>query len=153
MKDLDEVFNTYITKNKFSVKSYQLFLDNLIDKYHKSNIIFVGLNRDMGRSDHLYDLRATISFFIDIPLKINLERLFTRDINMWLEWMINRDKNILFKQLCTDQKSVITGLTNSFTRNLNLNNISTEIKSFTKQYKDYTLLSSDKIYKNIITLI
>ena len=60
--DLDDLFDNFINKNKFSIKAYQKYLDIIINK--NKNIIFVGLNKDKGRSGALYDLKSDYNFYI-----------------------------------------------------------------------------------------
>jgi hypothetical protein len=55
-----------------------------------------------------------------LPVDINLKRHFLREIDGWVNWMQNRDKNILFNQLLNDENEVINGLTNSFTGTLKI---------------------------------
>ena len=45
---MDDLFDDFINKNKFSIKDYQNYLDIIINK--NKNIIFVGLNKDKGMS-------------------------------------------------------------------------------------------------------
>ena len=119
VKDLDDLFAEFMKLNtkKFSSKKYQNFIDDFINKHNNKSIIFVGLN-----SEHLtnkfYKINPDYKFYINLPIDINLKRHFLREINSWLDWMQNRDKNILFNQLLNDEYEVINGLTNSFTRGL-----------------------------------
>ena len=84
-----------LNKKKFSSKKYQNFIDDFINKHNNKLIIFVGLN-----SEHLtnkfYKINPDYKFYINLPIDINLKRYFLREINSWLDWMQNRDKNILF---------------------------------------------------------
>ena len=90
-----------------------------------------------------------------MPVDINLKRHFLREIDGWLDWMQNRDKNILFNQLLNDENEVINGLTNSFTRTLKISEQKKFIMSFDAHYitENYQFLSSTQIYNKIIKLI
>ena len=141
------------TKNFSSIK-YQKFIDNFINKHNNKSIIFVGLN-----SEHLtnkfYKINPDYKFYINLPIDINLKRHFLREIDGWLDWMQNRDKNILFNQLLNDENEVINGLTNSFTRTLKISEQKKFIMSFDAHYKtkNYQFLSSTQIYNKIIKSI
>ena len=90
-----------------------------------------------------------------MPVDINLKRHFLREIDGWVNWMQNRDKNILFNQLLNDENEVINGLTNSFTGTLKISKQKKFIMSFDAHYitKNYQFLSSTQIYNEIIKLI
>ena len=78
-----------------------------------------------------------------------------REIEEWINWKQNRDKNILFNQLLNDENEVINGLTNSFTRTLKISEQKKFIMSFDAHYitENYQFLSSTQIYNKIIKLI
>jgi len=157
VEDLDDLFNKFLAKNKFTVESYQKYIDKFISQNiakHK-NIIFVGLNMDMRRSNTFYNIQADYKYYIVIPIKINMERLFMRDMNSWLDWMKNRDHHILFKQLQKNEEEVVNGLTKSLRRVLSITNAEKDIKEFGKIYKKhkYIFLSVDTICKKVMKLV
>ncbi len=86
---------------------------------------------------------------------INLKRHFLKKIDGWLNWMQNRDKNILFNQLMDNENEVINGLTKSLTRQLKISEQKKIIMSFNAHYitENYQFLSSTQIYNKIIGLI
>lgn len=156
VKDLDDLFAEFMKLNtkKFSSKKYQNFIDDFINKNNNKSIIFVGLN-----SEHLtnkfYKINPDYKFYIDLPVDINLKRHFLREIDGWLNWMQNRDKNILFNQLIENENKVINGLTNSFTSTLKISKQKKFIMSFDAHYitENYQFLSSTQIYNKIIKTI
>ena len=156
VKDLDDLFGEFMKLNtkKFSSKKYQNFIDDFINKHNNKSIIFVGLN-----SEHLtnkfYKIQPDYKFYIDLPVDINLKRHFLREIDGWLNWMQNRDKNILFNQLMDNENEVINGLTKSLTRPLKISEQKKFIMSFDAHYitENYQFLSSTQIYNKIIGLI
>ena len=156
VKDLDDLFAEFMKLNttKFSSKKYQNFIDDFINKHNNKSIIFVGLN-----SEHLtnkfYNINPDYKFYIDLPVDINLKRHFLREFNSWLDWMQNRDKNILFNQLLDNENEVINGLTKSLTRPLKISKQKEFIMSFNAHYitENYQFLSSTQIYNKIIKLI
>ena len=79
VKDLDDLFNKFIKSHKFTIKSYQKYINDFINKHSNKPIIFVGINQDMGRSKNLYDLYADYKLFIDLNIKENAKRRFIRD--------------------------------------------------------------------------
>ena len=116
VKDLDDLFAEFMKLNtKFSIKKYQNFIDDFINKHNNKSIIFVGLNSE-HITNKFYKINPDYKFYIDLPVDVNLKRHFLSEINECLNWMQNRDKNILFNQLMSNEKEVINGLTNSFTR-------------------------------------
>ncbi len=156
VKDLDDLFAEFMKLNtkKFSSKKYQNFIDDFINKHNNKSIIFVGLN-----SEHLtnkfYKINPDYKFYIDLSVDINLKRHFLREIDGWLDWMQNRDKNLLFHQLLNDENEVINGLTKSLTRSLKISEQKEFIMSFDAHYitENYQFLSSIQIYNKIIKLI
>ena len=156
IKDLDDLFGEFMKLNtgKFSSKKYQKFIDDFINKKNKKPIIFVGLN-----SEHLtkkiYKLNPDHKFYINLPVDINLKRHFLREINEWLNWMQNRNKNILLDQLLNNENKVIDNLTNSLTRTLKISEQKNFIMSFDAHYRkeNYLFLTSTQIYNKIISLI
>ena len=156
VKDLDDLFKEYIakTQQKFNPKKYQKYIDNFIENNNKKTIIFVGLNKEHMTAT-LYDVRPDYKYFIDLPIEVNLERHFNREINAWLDWMKSRDKNILFGQLLDNEKKVMADLTDSLSNVLDISHQKNFILSFIKIYKDngYIFLDSDMIYKKIIDLL
>lgn len=102
-KDLDDLFAEYMKPNTiFNSKKYQKFIYDFIKNITKpitKPVIFVGLNSDpISKGSVFYDIKATHKFFIDLPIDINLQRHFIRELDGWLEWMKNRDHYILFDQ-------------------------------------------------------
>jgi thymidylate kinase len=156
VKDLDDLFSEFMKSNigKFSSKKYQKFIDIFIESNNKKSIVFVGLNSE-HLTDTFYELNPDYKFYIDLSVDINVKRHFLREIDGWLEWMQNRDKNILFNQLCDNENKVINGLTKSFNRTLNISKQKKFIMSFDKHYikENYQFLSSAQIYNKIIKLI
>ena len=156
VKDLDDLFAEFMKLNtkKFSSIKYQKFIDNFINKHNNKSIIFVGLNSE-HITNKFYNINPDYKFYIDLPIDINLKRHFLREIDGWLDWMQNRDKNILFNQLLNDENEVINGLTNSFTRTLKISKQKKFIMSFDAHYitENYQFLSSTQIYNKIIKLI
>jgi thymidylate kinase len=156
VKDLDDLFAEFIKLNtkKFSSKKYQNFIDDFINKHNNKSIIFVGLNSE-HITDNFYKINPDYKFYIDLPVDINLKRHFLREINGWLDWMQNRNKNILFDQLLNNENEVINGLINSFTRTLKISEQKKFIMSFDAHYitENYQFLSSTLIYNKIIKLI
>ena len=156
VKDLDDLFAEFMKLNttKFSSKKYQNFINDFINKHNNKSIIFVGLN-----SEHLtnkfYKIQPDYKFYIDLPVDINLKRHFLIEIDRWLNWMQNRDKNILFNQLIENENEVINGLTKSLTRPLKISEQKKFIMSFDAHYitENYQFLSSTQIYNKIIKLI
>ena len=175
VKDLDEIFIRYIkskksnraTRKKWNSSKYQEYLNKLLLKYKSENktIILVGLNKDMGHSNTLYNLNAEYKYYIKVPIKKHMEQIFIRKGGVggaipgsymsWLNWMQNRDPKILFNQLLDNEKQVIKDLTKSLSRNLSLTKMKKDILIFDKLYetKNYTFLTSDKIYDKIIKLV
>ena len=165
VKDLDNIFMKYIkskklnrtTRKKWNSSKYQEYLNKLLLKYKSENktIILVGLNKDMGHSNTLYNLNANYKFYIKIPIKHHLEQVFIRELATWLNWMQNRDPKILFNQLLDNEKQVINDLTKSLSRNLSLTKMKKEILIFDKLYetKHYTFLTFNKIYDKIVKLV
>lgn len=156
VKDLDDLFAEFMKLNtkKFSSIKYQKFIDNFINKHNNKSIIFVGLNSE-HITDKFYKINPDYKFYIDLSVDINLKRHFLREIEEWINWMQNRDKNILFNQLLNDENEVINGLTNSFTRTLKISEQKKFIMSFDAHYitENYQFLSSTQIYNKIIKLI
>jgi len=156
VKDLDDLFSEFMKSNhgKFDPELYQEYIYNFIKNNDDKIIIFVGLNSE-HITNRLYDIQATHKFFINLPIEINLKRHFDREINGWLNWMVHRDKYILFDQLISDQNKVITDLTTSLSEVLNISHQEKFISSFTDTYMNegYTFLDSDAIYDKIVNLI
>lgn len=156
VKDLDDLFTEFMKDNhdEFNPESYQEYIYDFIKNNNDKIIIFVGLNSE-HITNGLYDIRATHKFFINLPTEITLKRHFDREINGWLNWMINRDKDILFDQLIRDQNNVITDLTTSLSKVLNISHQEKFISSFTDTYinEGYTFLNSDAIYDRILDII
>ena len=152
VKDLDDLFAEFMKLNtkKFSSINYQKFIDNFINKHNNKSIIFVGLNSE-HITDKFYKINPDYKFYIDLSVDINLKRHFLREIEEWINWMQNRDKNILFNQLLNDENEVINGLTNSFTRTLKISEQKKFIMSFDAHYitENYQFLSSTQIYNKI----
>ena len=170
VKDLDDIFMKYMESKKSNRairKKYQEYLNKLLLKYKNTNktIILVGLNKDMGHSNTFYNVYADYKFYIKIPIKKHMEQIFIRKGGVggaipgsymsWLNWMQNRDPKILFNQLLENEKQVIKDLTKSLSGNLSLSKMKKEILIFDKLYetKNYTFLTSDKIYDKIIKLV
>ena len=80
---------------------------------------------------------------------------FIREIDGWINWMQNRNKNILLEQLLNNENKVIDDLTNSLTRTLKISEQKKFIMSFDAHYKkeNYIFLTSTQIYNKIISLI
>lgn len=156
VKDLDDLFREYNDNNKtkFNAKKYQKYIYKFIENNNNKPIIFVGLNKE-HLTDTLYDIKPDYKFFIDLSVKINLERHFNREINGWLEWMINRDKQILFKQIEKNQNQIVNDLTNSLSRVLDISNQKKMINSYIKIYRKekYIFLDYDTIYKKVLQII
>lgn len=156
VKDLDDLFAEFMKLNtkKISSIKYQKFIDNFINKHNNKSIIFVGLNSE-HITDKFYKINPYYKFYIDLSVDINLKRHFLREIEEWINWMQNRDKNILFNQLLNDENEVINGLRNSFTRTLKISKQKKFIMSFDAHYitENYQFLSSTQIYNKIIKLI
>ena len=156
VKDLDDLFSEFMKLNtkKFSSKKYQKFIDDFINKYNNKSIIFVGLNSE-HLTNNFYKINPDYKFYIDLPVDINLKRHFLREIEGWIIWMQNRNKNILFNQLLNDENDVINDLTKSLTRQLKISEQKKFIMSFDAQYmtENYHYLSSTQIYNKIIKLI
>ena len=77
--DLDDLLNKFVKIHRFTVKSYQKYINDYIDKHKKKPIVFVGINQDMGRSKNLYDIGADYKIFINLNVKENAKRRFIRD--------------------------------------------------------------------------
>jgi hypothetical protein len=156
VKDLDDLFAEFMKLNttKFSSKKYQNFINDFINKHNNKSIIFVGLNSE-HITNKFYNINPDYKFYIDLHVDINLKRHFLREIDGWLDWMQNIDKNILFNQLLNDENEVINGLTNSFTRTLKISEQKKFIMSFNAHYitENYQFLSSTQIYNKIIKSI
>jgi adenylate kinase family enzyme len=156
VKDLDDLFGEFMKLNtkKFSSKKYQKFIDDFINKHNNKSIIFVGLNSE-HITNKFYKINPDYKFYIDLPVDINLKRHFLREIEGWINWMQNRDKNILFNQLMNNENEVINDLTNSFTGILKISEQKKFIMSFDAHYikENYQFLSSTKIYNKIIQSI
>jgi hypothetical protein len=156
VKDLDDLFAEFmkLNINKFNSKKYQMFIDNFINKHNNKSIIFVGLN-----SEHLtnkfYKLHSDYNFYINLSVNINLKRHFLREIDGWLNWMKNRDKNILFNQLLNNENEVVDDLKTSLARTLKISEQKKFIISFDAHYikEKYQFFSSEQIYNKIIRLI
>ena len=156
IKDLDDLFAEFMKLNtgKFSSKKYQKFIDDFINKHNIKSIIFVGLNSE-HITKNIYKLNPDYKFYINLPVDVNLKRHFLREIDGWLDWMQNRNKNILFDQLLNNENEVIDGLSKSLTRTLKISEQKKFIMSFDAYYlkENYQFLSSVQIYKKIISLI
>jgi len=154
VKDLDDLFTEFIKEHQFDPKKYQKYIYDFINQNDDKIIIFVGLNSE-HLTDTLYDVRADHKFFIDLSIKTNLERHFSREINGWLDWMTHRDKNILFDQLVNDQNGVTKDLANSLTKVLDISQQRDFILPFADTYKNegYIFLDSDAIYDEIAKII
>jgi len=156
VKDLDDLFKEFMnaSKSPFDPKKYQIFIDNFIKTIKTKIIVFVGLNKE-HLTETLYNIKPAYKFFIDLPIEINLERHFIREMNAWLTWMTNRDKDILFNQLVKDENDVIKGLSKSLKRTLQISKQRKFIESFAEMYKKekYEFVSHTLIEKKIIKLI
>ena len=156
VKDLDDLFAEFMKLNttKFSSKKYQNFINDFINKHNNKSIIFVGLNSE-NITNIFYKINPAYKFYIDLPIDINLKRHFIREIDEWINWMQNRDKNILFDQLLNDENEVINGLTKSLTRQLKISEQKKFITSFHSYYtsEDYQFLSSTQIYNKIKSIL
>jgi len=154
MKDLDDLLAEFTKEHSFDSKKYQKYIYDFIDFHNNKTIIFVGLNLDR-ETDTLYDVRANYKFYIDLPIDTILKRHFDREINGWLDWMKNRDKNILFDQLTEDQNQVIDDLTKGLAKVLNISYQKKFILSFDNIYKNdrYIFLDNDAIYDQISELL
>jgi hypothetical protein len=157
VKDLDDLFGEFIklvgVKN-FDNKKYQTYIDNFILSCSKKPLVLVGLNSD-PLTKHYYTIHPNYAYCIDLPININLERLFMRDITGWIDWMDERPKDILFKQLAENEKEVISGLTNSLARTLRISEHKKAIIGFRARYvkEKYQFLTYAQIYKKILSLI
>ena len=156
VKDLDDLFAEFMKLNttKFSSKKYQNFIDDFINKHNNKSIIFVGLNSE-HITNKFYKINPDYKFYIDLPVDINLKRHFLREIEGLINWMQNRNKNILFNQLLNDENEVINGLTKSLTRTLKISEQKKFIMSFDAHYitENYKFLSSTQIYNKIKSII
>jgi adenylate kinase family enzyme len=154
VKDLDELFSEFMLENKFNAKKYQKYIDNFIENQNKKIIVFVGLNKE-HLTETLYNIYADYKYYIDLPININLERHFNREINGWLNWMVNRNKNILFNQLIKNQKDNENDLIKSFSRVLDIAHQKKFIESFSKIYKTekYIFVDYDSLYKIVCNII
>ena len=156
VKDLDDLFAEFIKSNtkKFSSKKYQKFINDFINEHNDKSIIFVGLNSEY-LANIFYKINPDYKFYIDLPVNVSLKRHFLREINDFIDWMQNRDKNILFNQLTANENEVVSGLTNIFTRTLKISEQKKFIMSFNAHYitENYQFLSSTKIYNKIIKSI
>ena len=119
--------------------------------------MFVGLNSEHITNQY-YDIargRELHKFYIDLPIEENLRRHFSREINGWLDWMRNRDKDILFDQLMEDEKTVISGLKKSIARPLSISKQRKFIESFAPHYRKdgYQFLSAKQISSRIHKLL
>ena len=143
-----------LNTTKFSSITYQNFIENFIKKHNNKSIIFVGLNIEHP-TDKFVKLISDYKFYIDLPIDINMKRHFLREIDGWLDWMQNRNKNILFNQLLNDENEVINGLSNSLTKRLKMSELKKGIMAFDAYYitENYQFLSFTQIYNKIIKSI
>ena len=143
-----------LNTTKFSSKKYQNFINDFINKHNNKSIIFVGLNSE-HITNNFYKIIPDYKFYNDLPVDVNLKRHFLREIDGWLNWIQNRDKNILFNQLIENENEVINGLKNSFTRTLKISEQKKIIMSFDAHYitENYQFLLSTQIYNKIIKTI
>ena len=152
VKDLDDLFGEFMETNKitFNPSNYQTHIDNYIASHKTKIIVFVGLNQE-HITNTVYNIQSNYNFFIDLPIEINLERHFIREINGWLKWMEGRDKHILFSQILENQTQVIKDLSKPF----DISKQKKFIKSFNKTYKkqNYEFADVAVIYKKVTKLI
>mgnify|MGYP003446726213 FL=1 len=121
--DTDTIFDDFMFENKYKFSSvkYQKFLNNIIRKYKKKNIIFVGLNMDKGHTHKLYNLYSTHNIYVDIDLEVLLERLFYREVRQ-----INANRKLIWRDYTNDPE----GTCSKLVHNININELKKETKRF-----------------------
>jgi adenylate kinase family enzyme len=166
IKDLDDLLFEFVIekeKQKYSEKyilknwknDYQEYLDNFIDKQNE-NIIFVGLNQDIGslgfRNKKItppkafYNVHADYKFYIDLPIEQILKQKFFRQISK----IYNNKEKIFNKWLEYPDKTQ-----SKLTYEINLSLWREETEKWNKLYKTkkYEFMTSEDIYRTIKKII
>jgi len=158
VEDLDDLFNEFVKRTKkFSSKAYQKYIYNFIDKHSRKNIIFVGLNQDMGNSATIYDLRSEVDYFIDLDIEENVRRLFLRDymenVSRFFFWH-GYTPEMIFNEWKGDEKFHNQRLCNII-QELSPAGLRKRIKEFHHQYRKlgYTFVKPQNIKPQIMQLL
>ena len=161
VKDLDDLFNKFIKSHKFTIKSYQKYINDFINKHSNKPIIFVGINQDMGRSKNLYDLYADYKLFIDLNIKENAKRRFIRDykedIKYFFLWNYdgsNPSSEKIYNMWIKDE-NMNTKRLQTIIKEMSPNGLEKNTILFRNQYKKlgYKFMKSNKIITFIDKLV
>ena len=161
VKDLDDLFNKFIKSHKFTIKSYQKYINDFINKHSNKPIIFVGINQDMGRSKNLYDLYADYKLFIDLNIKENAKRRFIRDykedIKYYFLWNYdgsNPSSEKIYNMWIKDE-NMNTKRLQTIIKEMSPNGLEKNTILFRNQYKKlgYKFMKSNKIITFIDKLV
>ncbi len=169
--DLDDLFNKFMKKNKFSQTMYQKHIYDIININSSKMLIFVGLNKDMGHSNMYYDLQSKHKLFINLDINENIKRQFMRDYDYAIKDMflnperffpypecleINKKHKSLeqiYNEWCKDTKH--TERLCRFVHNISPEGIRNNILNTRKEYKtqNYVFKNSENVHKYINRLI
>ena len=155
--DLDDLLNKFVKKHKFTIKSYQQYIYDYIDKHKNKPIIFVGINQDMGRSKNVYDIVADYKLFINLNVKENVKRRFIRDykedIKFFFLWNYdgtNPSSNKIYDMWIKDEK-MHTKRLKKIIEEMSPLGLELDINKFRNKYKKlgYKFMKSNTIIKFI----
>ena len=161
VKDLDDLLNYYVRKNKFSVKGYQNYINDFIEKHKNKNIIFVGINQDMGRSKTMYQLKPSYKFFINLDIKENAKRRFIRDykndVKYFFLWKYSGKEltsEKIYKEWIKNEK-LNTKRLQKIIEEMSPSGLEKDTIRWHNKYKKlgYKFITSDKIYKKVAKLL
>ena len=153
--DLDDLLNKFVKKHKFTIKSYQQYIYDYIDKHKNKPIIFVGINQDMGRSKNVYDIVADYKLFINLNVKENVKRRFIRDykedIKFFFLWNYdgtNPSSNKIYDMWIKDEK-MHTKRLKKIIEEMSPLGLELDINKFRNKYKKlgYKFMKSNTIIK------
>ena len=164
VKDLDDLFNEYVTKNKIEnleIITYEKYLSNYI-KHQNSNkiLILVGLNINLLNyrkriSNDYYKIipNPIYKFYINLPIKIMLNARFER---FWFFFCntLQKDKPKIFKDLIKNQTTTINEINDIVKEELDFTRAIIDTKMWDNYFRnaDYKLYNRDKIF-NIVSKI
>ena len=155
--DLDDLFNKFIKTHKFTIKSYQKYIDQFIETHKHKPIILIGINQDMGRSRNLYNLHPNYKLFINLNVKENVKRRFIRDyknnVDNFFLWNYDNSNPSSEKiyNMWIDNEKIKTKNLQNIIKEISPNGLEKDIIQFRNQYKKlgYKFMTSDTIVKFI----
>lgn len=164
VKDLDDLFNEYVTKNKIEnlkIITYEKYLSDYI-KHQNSNkiLILVGLNINLLNyrkriSNDYYKIipNPIYKFYINLPIKIMLNARFER---FWFFFCntLQKDKPKIFKDLIKNQTTTINEINDIVKEELDFTRAIIDTKMWDNYFRnaDYKFYNRDKIF-NIVSKI